>query len=105
MFNGSSQTLRLEGERDVKVLITTPSGSYEDELPATVVAKSSYSGVQVKVIDEKYNSTSQIVDKSIALSFFANIFNGFVGFIIDGATGSFWNYDDVTQITAVKKDN
>ena len=102
MFNGGSQAIRITGKEGTKVAITTPSGSYEDKLPATVVAKSSYSGITAKVIDDRYNTTTAIVDKSITLSFWANILNGW-GFIIDAVTGSFWNYDDVTNVIVVEK--
>ena len=102
MFNGGAQTIRIQGKEDAKVLITTPSGSYEDKLPTTVVAQSSYSPIEIKVIDERYQSTSNVVGKRITPSFWANFLNS-VGFIIDGVTGSFWNYDNITDVRVVEK--
>ena len=102
MFNGGSQAIRIQGKEDTKVLITGPSGSYEDKLPTTVVVKSSYTPVEIKVIDDRYQTTSNTVNKSVTLSFFANIFNGF-GFIVDAVSGSFWNYDDITDVRVVDK--
>ena len=102
MFNGGNQAIRLEGKEGTKVLVTTPSGSYEDKLPATVIAKSSYKGIQAKVIDERYNTTTVEVGKSITPSFFANLLNGY-GFIVDAIVGSFWNYDNISNVPTVEK--
>ncbi len=102
MFNGGHQVIRITGQEGAKVQISTSNATYVDKLPAVVIAKSSKSNIVVRAVDDRYSAAIAIVDKSITLSFWANILFPY-GFIVDFVTGSFWNYDDITNVIVVEK--
>ena len=107
MFNSGTQNIVIRGannEKDVEVEITSSSGSYQSELPTTVSADSSYSGVKIKVLDKCYDPIIHEVNKSVTPSYFANIFN-FYGLFIDLATAKLWKYDNSAVIPLRKKEN
>ncbi|MFK7822815.1 MAG: hypothetical protein AB8G05_01560 [Oligoflexales bacterium] len=107
MFNSGTQSMQIvtsDGEKH-KADIRTPSGSYSTEVPTTVTASpSSFNDVEISIqSSDCYNPTSIKVGKTIAASYWANIFNGY-GFLIDPLTGAMWNYDNISTLTVSKKD-
>ncbi|CAH0541067.1 hypothetical protein [Vibrio marisflavi] len=108
MFNNGSQTILATSsnpDKKVKVDITTPSGSYQTYLPATIVAKpSSSKDVAIKINTKCYDSSTVVVNKTITPSYWANLLNGW-GFIIDAMTGDMWKYDNQVVIPAQAKPN
>lgn len=106
MFNGGSQTiLATTSNPDLKpkVDITTPSGTYQTNLPATIVATPSTSrDVSITVADPCYEHTTMIVNKSVTPSYWANIFNLY-GFGIDAITGDMWKYDNQVMVPLQKR--
>mgnify|MGYP003340733622 CR=1 FL=1 len=108
MFNSGSQPMQVvasDGKRH-KVNITTPSGSYKANIPSTITASpSTFKNVEVKIpSSDCYYPTSVTVGKTITASFWANIFNYGLGFIIDPLTGAMWNYDSISTLTISEKD-
>lgn len=106
MFNSGSQSIRAvsTNDKEIKVNITTPSGSYTSKLPTTIVAEpSTFRGVSIQVQDDCYESTQLEVNKSIAGSYWANIFNYGLGFLIDPLTGAMWKYNNLVAIPVTDK--
>ena len=105
MFNGGKdQVIKIEGKDGTKVLISTPSGSYEDKLPTEVISRSSNIPIEIEVIDNRYQKASSIVDKKIVGSFWVNLVSiTGVGFVIDAVAGSMWDYDAVTEVKVIEK--
>lgn len=106
LFNSGSQTMQALGtdpDAKVKVNVTTPSGTYSTNLPATIVAEpSTFRDVKVEVAEKCYEPSQVIAQKGITPSFWANLLN-FYGFIIDPLTGAMWKYDNRLQVPTVKK--
>ena len=106
MFNGGSQSVVVvpseKSAEGVSVEITSSEGSYQSNLPATIVTASSYTPIEAKVIDECYQPSIAKVQKTITPSFFANLLNG-VGFLVDLATGMYWKYDSRLMVVTDKK--
>jgi hypothetical protein len=89
--------------KEVKVNITTPSGTYMSKLPATIVAEpSTFKGVSIQVLDDCYDPSITEVNRGITMSYWANIFNGW-GFIIDPLTGAMWKYNNMVSVTVNEK--
>lgn len=105
MFNSGSQTMQANSSngKEVKVNITTPSGTYRSKLPATIVAEpSTFKGVSIQVLDDCYDPSITEVSKGITMSYWANIFNGW-GFLIDPLTGAMWKYNNMVSVTVNEK--
>lgn len=105
MFNDDRFSLVANSPagEDIKVEVTTSEGTYMTKLPATIVAQPSNDGVSIRVIDKCYDPSVTEVDKGITGSFWMNVFNGGVGFLIDWATGDMWDYPSYTQVITSKK--
>jgi hypothetical protein len=107
MFNSGSQTIRAiptENVEGVPVIITTPDGSYESNLPTTIVASpSTFTNVTIEVKDSQcYESRTVKVRSSITPSFWANILI-YPGFLIDPFTGAMWKYDNTVSVPLTMK--
>lgn len=105
MFNSGSQTMQANASngKEVKVNITTPSGTYMSKLPATIVAEpSTFKSVSIQVQDDCYDPSITEVNKGITTSYWANIFNGW-GFLIDPLTGAMWKYNNMVSVTVNEK--
>ena len=106
MFNSGSQTIvaTTTNGKEVKVKITTPSGSYLGKIPSTIVAEpSSFHNVSIEVIDDCYDKSAVFVNSRVTPSYWANLLN-YIGLFIDPLTGAMWKYDNqvtvqVTEIT------
>ncbi|RYZ84423.1 MAG: hypothetical protein EOP04_18020 [Proteobacteria bacterium] len=108
MFNGGTQSITAASTTgaEVPVTIKTPSGSYRSKLPATIVAKpSTFQDVMITVDDVCYDPSATVVSKQITPSFWANIFNGGWGFLVDPFTGSMWIYDSQVSVPVNQKAN
>ena len=106
MFNDKAQAVKISSnDKDVKVLIFTSNGTYRTKLPATMSIEPSNCGVNIIVIDPCYENTTIKVNRHITPSYWANIFNYGIGFIIDFANGNMWRYDENTSIPLIKKQN
>mgnify|MGYP004280068681 CR=1 FL=1 len=107
MFNSGTQSfqVRASNSAKIKVNVTTPDGSYDASTPVTIVSSpSTFKDVQVRVIDECYNPIVVKVNKGVAPSYWANIFNIY-GFIIDPFTGAMWDYDTQTNLPVSKNED
>lgn len=106
MYNSGNQSMQVVASDGGthKVNISTPDGSYTTNLPTTITAPpSTFKDVEIKVDGSKcINPTSSVVRKSITPSFWANVFNGGWGFLLDPVTGAMWKYDGQTTITMSK---
>lgn len=106
MFNSGSQSILArssDGKRGIKVQINSSSGSYETELPSNIITHpSSFETTNILVIDQCYNSTTTMINKTIASSYWANILNIY-GFLIDWVTGAMWRYDSNVLVLVDKK--
>lgn len=107
MFGESQQMISIEthnGEK-AKAKIETPDSTFVKEIPADITINKGWGSVKVTVEDECYLRTSEEVGDSIEPSFWLNIFNAYVGFFIDAATGAMWEYDSSTVVTLQEKDS
>ena len=106
MYNSGSQTLTVigsEGQEGVAVEIRTPSGAYRTKLPATVITSpSTFNPTTITVVDKCYENRTIEINKSIAPSFWANIFNYCIGCVIDPLTGAMWKMDGNTLVPLEK---
>ncbi len=103
--NQGSQTLIAKAgdqRTGVKIEVVTADGSYLSSLPSTVVGRSSWTGIEIKVIDPCYDATSFAVPKSLHRAFWANLFFIY-GFLIDPATGYLWDYEDRVEVPVRRK--
>lgn len=104
MYNSGSQTIMArstDGQEGIKVEISSASGSYPAQLPATIAAEPSNTAVEIKVVDQCYDQTQVSVGKSVTPSYWANLLNGW-GFLIDWATGKMWKYDSNVSVPVNK---
>jgi hypothetical protein len=108
MFNSGSQTVSVvgsSGEEGVNVEVKTPDGVYRSKLPATVVTSpSTFNPTEIKVVDKCYDNLTIQINRSIAPSFYANIFNYCLGCIIDPLTGAMWKLNNHTIVPLTKRD-
>ena len=108
MFNSGSQTVSVvgaDGEEGVAIEVRTPDGVYKSRLPATIVTSpSTFNPTEIKVVDKCYDDTVVQINRSIASSFYANVFNYCIGCIIDPLTGAMWKMNHHTIIPLSKKD-
>lgn len=107
IFNSGSQSIMATASngKPVKALITTPSGSYSAQLPSTIVTEpSSFNPVKISVQDDCYEPTEYNVNKTIAPSYWANLFNVY-GFLIDPFTGAMWKYNSAASVPVTEKKN
>lgn len=105
MFNNGSQSITAAATngKEVRVNVTTPSGSYIAKLPLTIVAEpSSFSGISILVQDDCYETAQTIVNKGVTPSYWANIFNLY-GFLIDPLTGDMWKYSNMVNVPVTEK--
>ena|SRR3990172_6233283 len=111
IYNAGSQTIlakSADNKEGVDVEITTSTGAYAAKLPATIVAESSYKGVEIKLTDKCYEPTVLNVNKNITPSFWTNflLFYGFpFGMLIDAGTGNMWKYDSNVMVHSKNKCN
>lgn len=102
MFNSGSQTIQArsaQGVEGVSVDVIGGSGSYQGKLPLTITeAPSTFVQLEIKVTDKCYNQNTTKVARTITPSFWANIFNGLWGMLIDPFTGAMWKYDNNVQV-------
>ncbi len=108
MFNSGTQTISVvaaEGEEGIAIEVKTPDGVYRSKLPATIVTSpSTFNPTEVRVTDKCYEGTIVQVNRSIAPSFYANIFNYCLGCIIDPLTGAMWKLNNHTIVPLSKSD-
>lgn len=107
MFNNGSQSIVATGsskEEKIPVVVTTPDGSYEAELPTTIVTSpSTFQDVTIEVKETKCTQARTIkVKKQITPSYWANILNVW-GLAIDPFTGAMWKYDNRVSVPVVSK--
>jgi len=97
IYNGSPQTIwvlpydyRIEGQ---SYLAQRPDGPKTYPLPTLMTLSSHHTNTEL--IAAGPCSKPEIIElkRSITPSFWFNIFNGGIGFIVDGIMGSFWAYD------------
>ena len=106
MFGESQQLISIEtntGEK-AKAKIETSDSTFIKEIPAEITVNKGWGSVKVTVEDECYLRTTQDVGDSIEPAFWLNIFNFYLGWFIDLATGSMWEYDSSTVVTLQEKD-
>lgn len=108
MFNGGNQTVSVvgsEGEENIAIEVKTPDGVYRSKLPAIIVTSpSTFNHTEVRITDKCYENTIIRINRSIAPSFYANIFNYGVGFFVDPLTGAMWKLNNYTVVPLSKKD-
>ena len=105
MFNSGSQTIiarSTDNKEGIEVEVSTPSGAYPTKLPATIAAEPTNGKVIIKVIDKCYDTTEQIVGKSVTPSFWVNILF-LPGMLLDLITGNLWKYDTNVAVPVSKK--
>ncbi len=105
MNNQGSQTIiakSADHQPGVQVEIVTKDGSYLSSLPSTVVGRSSWSGIEIKIVDPCYVPSTYEVPRSVTRSFWANLVFVY-GFLIDPLTGYMWNYDDRIEVPVKRK--
>lgn len=105
MNNQGSQTIiakAADQQAGVQVEVVTKDGSYLSSLPSTVVGRSSWSGIAIKVVDPCYVPSTFEVPRSLTRSFWANLVFVY-GFLIDPLTGYMWNYDDRIEVPVKRK--
>ena len=105
MFNSGTQSITATTTSGAKVpvLVKTPSGSYRTTLPATITAKpSTFREVSITVEDQCFDKQTHDVGKSVAASYWANMFNVW-GFFLDPFFGTMWEYDSQVSIPLNKK--
>ncbi len=105
MYNSGTQTIlarSVDGNQGIKVEVTSSSGTYPTQLPATIAAEPSNDGVQIRVVDSCYDNTQMEVGKSITPSYWVNILNGW-GFLMDWGTGKMWKYNSNVAVPVNKK--
>lgn len=83
--------------------MATSDGAYATKTPADVFAESSWSGVQIRVVDKCYTQAVYDVPSSIDLSYWGNVIwsqsllfaqpLGLLYFAVDPIAGTIWNYD------------
>jgi len=110
MFNGGTQTIVVNPtnpEHEPMARITTSEGSVLTQLPATVASSpSTFTNVEVSIQDKCYEPITVEVGKTIAGSYWANIFNVWayaIGFLVDPLTGYMWNLDSQVTVPTRKK--
>lgn len=103
--NQGSQTLIAKAKDQsagVKIEVITAEGSYLSSLPSTIVGRSSWAGIEIKVVDPCYDQTTFEVPKSLTRSFWANLVFVY-GFLIDPVTGYLFDYDDRVEVPVKRK--
>lgn len=106
MFNDSRMSIVANpsnGEDGIKVEVITAEGAYFTKLPATIVTEPSNEGIKIRVVDKCYDPTEKEVEKSITGSYWVNILNYGIGFLIDWGTGAMWEYPKSTQVIVNQK--
>ena len=108
MFNSGTQSISVvaaEGEEGIAIEVKTPDGVYKSKLPATVITSpSTFNPTEIRVSDKCYEGTIVQINRSVAPSFYANIFNYGVGFIIDPLTGAMWKLNSHTIVPLEKRE-
>jgi len=105
MFGESQQLISIETNTGEKAKIETSDSTFIKEIPAEITVNKGWGSVKVTVEDECYLRTTQDVGDSIEPAFWLNIFNFYLGWFIDLATGSMWEYDSSTVVTLQEKDS
>ncbi len=103
--NQGSQTIIAKAagrQSGVQVEVITKDGSYLGSLPSTVVGRSSWAGIEIRVVDPCYEPSTFEVPRSLTRSFWANLVFVY-GFLIDPLTGYIWNYDDRIEVPVKRK--
>lgn len=106
VYNSGGQTVlarHADGKENIEVEIRTPSGAYTGKLPATIVAESAHSGVQIRVTDKCYDKSLTDVKASVTPAFWSNFLLFYMfpfGMAVDAATGKMWKYDSNALIHA-----
>ncbi len=106
MLNRSAQGIHVRSAdpmHDVEIEVSTSDGAYSTKTPAVVFAESSWTGVQVKVVDKCYAKLVYDVPSSLDVTYWGNaawshalLFAqplGLVYFAVDPVAGSLFNYD------------
>ena len=107
MFGESQQMITIEtsnGEK-AKAVVTTPDATYKKEIPTQLTINKGWGDVRIQVDDPCYQSNSVEVGWGIEPAFWLNIFNGYIGWFIDVATGSFWEYESTAVVELNKSNN
>lgn len=103
--NQASQTVIAtahDPHQGIKIEVLAEGGAYLSSLPSTIVGRSSWSGITIKVVDPCYEPSSFEVPKSLTRSFWANLIFVY-GFIVDPVTGYLFNYDDKVEVPVKRK--
>ena len=106
MFGEGQQLISIEtstGEK-AKAEIRTPNSTFKKEVPAQINVDKGWGKIIISVTDNCYKQSSVELDNGIEPAFWLNIFNGYIGFFIDVATGSMWEYDSNVSIELEKED-
>ena len=106
MFGEGQQFISIEtstGDK-AKAEIRTPNSTFKKEIPAQINVDKGWGKVIISVNDDCYKQSSVELDNGIEPAFWLNIFNGYIGFFIDVATGSMWEYDSNVSVELEKSD-
>jgi len=117
LFNRAHQGILVRTsdiEENVQIEITTSDGAYLAKTPTVILAESSWSGVQIHVIDPCYHPVVYEVPTTIDLSYWGNILwthsffffspVGLVYFAVDPISGYLWKYDTHALIPVKRRD-
>jgi hypothetical protein len=101
-------------ERPVAIEVSTSDGAYATKTPAVVFAESSWSGVQIRVVDACYAPLVYEVPATIDLSYWGNVvwtqallFSqplGVLYFAVDPIAGTLWNYETHVVLPVTRKE-
>ena len=106
VFNSGSQTILAKSSNDkpIEVVINTSNGTYSTKLPTTIVSEpNSFTKVSIEVKDACYEPITIMAGRSITPSYWVNILNYGVGYLVDYLTGTMWKYHNTILVPVTDK--
>jgi len=107
MFNGTNQKINVTATNldSENIKVTSSNIQYIETLPATLHTHPSdrKPPITISTIGDCINPGQIILRTKLADSYWLNVLNG-IGFFIDFATGSMWQYPEAVQIEVRRKD-
>jgi hypothetical protein len=107
ILNGTNQKISVTSTNhdSENIKVTSSNIEYIETLPATLHAHPGdrKAPITISTIGNCINHSQIILRTKLADSYWLNAFNG-IGFFIDYATGSMWQYPETAQIEVRRKD-
>ncbi|MCF8054278.1 MAG: hypothetical protein K9K75_03550 [Deltaproteobacteria bacterium] len=106
VLNAGHQRVRVTGSDNaehVAVEVITSDETYYEELPTTILALPTHSGVRIKIVDPCYQKTEIPLPQTISIFFWGNFFF-LPGFAVDILNGRCWSYTNSFIVPLTKKE-